>query len=302
MIIGSHVGLGGKEKFLGSVKESLKYGSTALMVYTGAPQNTRRSPIDTYRIPEAHQLMKENGLDIKNIVVHAPYIMNLANPSEEKREFAVRFLSEEIRRTAEIGAEQIVLHPGSAVGGDRAQGLDWIVEGLKIVIEETKDLTVRVALETMAGKGNELGRTFEEIGYIINEVNSERLSVCFDTCHTNDAGYDLSDFDNVLAEFDKHVGREKISVFHVNDSKNPLGAAKDRHENFGLGYIGYDTLVKIINHPDFIHIPKILETPYVTESEDTTKKVYPPYKEEIEMIKSGTFNENLLDLIRENSK
>ena len=298
MKIGSHVAMGGSEKLVGSIKEALGYNATAFMIYTGAPQNTIRSSIESLRIEEAKALLAEHNFPLENIVVHAPYIMNLANPDPEKRDFAVRFLSDEIRRTAAIGANQIVLHPGAAVGQEPKVGLDYIVEGLKQTLENTKDLDVRIALETMAGKGTELGRSFEEIGYLIDHVKSDRVTVCFDTCHTHDAGYDLSDLEAVLAEFDKYVGREKISVLHINDSKNERGAKKDRHENIGFGHIGFDTLYKILTHPSFIHIPKILETPYVTETEDTKDKTIPPYYFEIEMIRQGRFNPNLIEQIR----
>ncbi len=296
--IGSHVGMSGKEKMLASVKEAISYNANAFMVYTGAPQNTRRSAIETLNIEAAHQLMKEAGISKENVIVHAPYIMNLANPDPEKRQFAINFLTEEIKRTEAMGAGQIVLHPGSHLKQGPEVGLQFISNGLQVVLDNTKDSKVKIALETMAGKGTECGRTFEEIAFIINAVNSDRLSVCFDTCHTNDAGYDLSDFDTVIAEFDHIVGKDKISVFHINDSKNPLGAAKDRHENFGFGYIGFEALLSIVYHPDFTNVPKILETPYVTEFADSKNKVYPPYKQEIEMIKNKSFDDDLMENIR----
>ena len=298
MILGSHVAMGGKDKLIQSINEAVSYNATTFMIYTGAPQNTIRSSIESLRIEEAKELLKTTSIDLQHIVVHAPYIMNLANPDPEKREFAVRFLTDEIKRTAAIGATQIVLHPGAAVGQEPKVGLDFIVEGLKLVIENTKDLNVLIALETMAGKGTELGRSFEEIGYIIDHVKSDRLSVCFDTCHTHDAGYDLSDFEAVLVELDRYVGRDKISVLHINDSKNPRGAQKDRHENIGFGHLGFETLFAILTHPSFEHIPKILETPYVTATETSDEKVYPPYKEEIKMILSGKFNPKLIEEIR----
>ena len=298
MKIGSHVAMGGTDKLVGSIKEALGYNATAFMIYTGAPQNTIRSSIDSLRIDEAKALLDKHNFPLENIVVHAPYIMNLANPDPEKREFAVRFLSEEIKRTAAIGANQIVLHPGAAVGQEPQVGLDFIVEGLKQTLVNTEGLDVRIALETMAGKGTELGRSFEELGYIIDKVGSDRLTVCFDTCHTHDAGYDLTNFEAVLEEFDKYVGRDKISVLHINDSKNERGAGKDRHENIGFGYIGFDTLYTILTHPDFKKIPKILETPYVTETDDSKDKRLPPYLLEIAMIKSGSFDPQLIDKFR----
>ena len=298
--IGSHVSMKGKDMLLGSVQEALSYDANAFMIYTGAPQNTRRKPISEMKIEEAKALMAENNLSLDNVIVHAPYVMNLANGDPEKRAFAADFLTSEIKRTAEIGAKQIVLHPGAHVKQGADIGIAFIIEGLNIVIENTKDLDVLIALETMAGKGTECGRSFEELQEIISGVtHNERLSVCFDTCHTHDAGYATKeDFDSVIAEFDRIIGKERISVFHINDSKNPLSAAKDRHENVGFGYIGYEALNKIVNHPDFLDVPKILETPYVTETPDSKERLYPPYKEEIVMFRTQEFDPEILNKIR----
>ncbi len=298
--IGSHVSLKGSEMMLGSVKEALSYNANSFMIYTGAPQNTRRKPIEEMRVDEAHQLMKENNLDLNNIVIHAPYVMNLANGDPEKRQFAVDFLTSEVKRTALIGAKQIVLHPGAHVKQGADIGIAFIIEGLDKVIENTKDLDVLIALETMSGKGTECGRSFEELAEIINGVkNNSRLSVCFDTCHTHDAGYKTKeDFNSVIEDFDRIIGKERISVFHINDSKNELNASKDRHENIGFGYIGFDALNKIVNHPDFMDIPKILETPYVTPLDEPKNKLYPPYKEEIKMFRNQKFDPEILDKIR----
>ena len=291
LIIGSHVSMSGDEMYLGSVKEALSYEANAFMVYTGAPQNTMRKALSDLKIKEAVELMKEKNLDFNHVVVHAPYIINLGNPDPEKRAFAVSFLAEEVKRTAAMHVSQIVLHPGSAVGKDRPEAIRWIAEGVKQVVLNTKDLKVKIALETMAGKGNEVGKTFEELKEIIDLVDEpDRVSVCFDTCHTHDAGYAIKDdFQSVIDQFDQIVGKSKISVFHINDSKNVLGAAKDRHENFGFGFIGFDSLMKVVNHPDFMNIPKILETPYVEGQ--------PPYKQEIEMIRNQTFDSDLKEKI-----
>ena len=298
--IGSHVSLKGSEMLIGSVKEALSYNANSFMIYTGAPQNTRRKPIEELRIEEAILLMEENGLELDDVVVHAPYVMNLANPDPEKRDFAVKFFTSEIERTARIGAKQIVLHPGAHVKQGADIGIANIIEGLDRVIENTKDLDVLIALETMAGKGTECGRNFEELAQIINGVkDNSKLSVCFDTCHTHDAGYETKeDFDKVIKEFDEVIGKERISVFHINDSKNEKSAGKDRHENIGFGYIGFDALNYIVNHPDFTNIPKILETPYVTQTPDSKDRVYPPYKEEIEMFRIQTFDPDILNKIR----
>jgi deoxyribonuclease-4 len=291
--IGSHVSMSGDDMFLASVQEAASYKANALMVYTGAPQNTRRKDTHLLKVEEALNYMQEIGFNPQNVVVHAPYIMNLANPSEEKRAFAVSFLTEEIKRTAYMHADQIVLHPGSAVGKDRPQAIKWIAEGLNQVIENTKDLKVKIALETMAGKGNEVGKTFEELKEIIDLVDhKDRISVCFDTCHTHDAGYDVkNDFDSVIKHFDEVVGKSFISVFHINDSKNEKGAGKDRHENIGFGHIGYDALIKVVYHKDFLDIPKILETPYIEKNA--------PYLEEIQMIRDKVFDSKLKEKIEQ---
>lgn len=290
--IGSHVSMSGDEMYLGSVKEALSYGANAMMIYTGAPQNTIRKKIEDLNIENALTYMKEQHFELENVVVHAPYIINLANPDPEKRAFAISFLTEEVKRTHAMGATQIVLHPGSAVGKDRDEATKWIAEGVNQVIQHTPHSKVKIALETMAGKGNEMGKTFEELKDIIDLIEDKsRVSVCFDTCHTHDAGYDIkNNFEDVIKHFDTIVGKEYISVFHINDSKNIQGAAKDRHENLGYGYIGFDNLLKVIYHKDFMHIPKILETPYIEGN--------PPYQKEIEMIKAQTFIDEWKETIK----
>lgn len=289
--IGSHVSMSGTSMLLGSVEEAISYGANAFMVYTGAPQNTFRKPLKDLNIDKAHQLMERHGLSLDNVVVHAPYIINLANPDENKRQFAVDFLTQEIKRTDAIGASQMVLHPGNAVGGDRNQAKLWIGEGLNKIISNTKGSKVKIALETMAGKGTEIGINFQEIKELIDLVyDKTRISVCFDTCHTSDSGYPIKDnWDEVVKEFDQIVGIDKISVLHINDSKNQQGARKDRHANIGFGEIGFETIIKIIYDERFKDIPKILETPYYENKA--------PYKFEIDMIKKQTFNPNILEEI-----
>ncbi len=277
--IGSHVGMSGKEMFLGSVKEALSYGANTFMVYTGAPQNTRRKEIKNLRIEEAHSLMKESG--ITQFIVHAPYIINLANTIKpETFELAVDFLKLEIERTAAMGSQVLVLHPGSHVEADVEAGTAQIIKGLNMVL--TADTPVYIALETMAGKGSEIGRTFEELKAIYDGVDHpEKLRICMDTCHLSDAGYPIAtDFDSVLAEFDRIIGLDQLAAIHINDSKNPEGARKDRHANLGDGHIGFDTLKYIVHHPLLKDVPKILETPYVDDPEKEGNKL-PPYKEEI---------------------
>lgn len=298
--IGSHVSMKGKKMYEGSVEEALSYGSTTFMIYTGAPQNTRRKPIDEMNIEPAKEKMKDSGIDPSDIVIHAPYIMNLANPDPEKQKFAADFLSEEIRRSHALGAKDIVLHPGSHVKTGSEEAVKRIIKGLNKVFEDTKETDVRIALETMSGKGTEVARNFEEIRAIIDGVEQdERLSVCFDTCHVHDAGYDIvNDLEGVLSEFDDIVGLERIKVLHVNDSKNQRGANKDRHANIGMGHIGFDALSRVVHHETFKDIPKILETPYITETDDSKKRLYPPYKEEIEMFRSETFDPEFVEKIR----
>lgn len=293
MKIGSHVSMSGKKMLLGSSEEAASYGASAFMIYTGAPQNTRRKAIEELNIEAGKAHMKENG--IEEIVVHAPYIINLGNTTKKETfELGVSFMQSEIQRTEAIGAKQIVLHPGAHVGQGAEKGIAKIIEGLNEVLEQDQD--VQIALETMAGKGSEVGRTFEEVAQIIDGVKrNEKLSVCFDTCHVHDAGYDIvNDFDGVLDTFDRIVGLDRLKVIHVNDSKNPISAHKDRHENIGFGYIGFDALRYIVHHEQLKHLPKILETPYVGEDKKNKK---PPYKFEIEMLKTAQFDSQLKEKI-----
>lgn len=291
--LGSHVGMSGKEMLLGSAKEAAEYGADTFMIYTGAPQNTRRKSIEELRIEEGLRYMEEHNLS--DLVVHAPYIINLGNSvKEETFSLAVEFLAKELERTAALQSKYLVLHPGSHVGAGEEIGIKQIVKGINEVLD--KDSKVYIALETMAGKGSEIGKTFEELAQIYDGVkHSDKLRVCFDTCHTNDAGYDIvNDFDGVMHRFDKLIGKDQIAVFHINDSKNERGAAKDRHENIGYGKIGFDAIHYIVHHKEFENVPKILETPYIPIPGDS-KKSLPPYKYEIDMLRKGDFNVNLLE-------
>lgn len=294
LLLGSHVSMSGKKMLLGSSEDAAKYGATTFMIYTGAPQNTRRKPIEELNIEAGQAHMVENG--ISNIVVHAPYIINIANTTKPATfQLGVEFLQKEIERTAALGVDQIVLHPGAHVGAGVEAGTAKIIEGLNEVLSQ--DFPVRIALETMAGKGTEIGRNFDEIAKIIDGVtHNERLSVCFDTCHVHDSGYDIvNDFEGVLNEFDKIVGNDRISVIHVNDSKNERGAMKDRHENLGFGHIGFEPLNYIVHHPAFQDIPKILETPFVGEDPKNKKA---PYQAEIEMLTAGIFQPEKIELLK----
>ena len=288
MIIGSHVGFTKDEQLIGSIKEALSYNSTTFMFYTGAPQNTNRSSINKDLTLKAYELLKENNIDINNIVVHAPYIINPANKKNE--DFNISFLSEEIKRVESLGVSKIVLHPGSHVGLGIEEGIKNITDCLNKVIDS--DTKVTILLETMAGKGTEVGSKFEELKSIIDGIKyKDKIGVCMDTCHMHDSGYDVSDFDKLLDQFDNIIGLEKLECIHINDSKNPISSHKDRHDNIGYGYIGFDNLINIIYNERIKDIPKILETPYTSINGDRT---YPPYRFEIEMIKNKKFNDNLI--------
>ncbi len=295
MKIGSHVSMSGKDMLLGSAKEAVSYGADTFMFYTGAPQNTRRKDISELNIEPAWEYMNAHGID--GIIVHAPYIINLGNTVKpETFSLAVEFLAKEIKRTISCRSHTLILHPGAHVGAGTEAGTAQIIKGLNEVL--TADTDCVIALETMAGKGSEIGRTFEELARIYDGVvHNEKLRVCFDTCHTSDSGYDIIHrFDDVIREFDHILGKEQIAVFHINDSKNVPGAAKDRHENIGFGQIGFDALNHIVRHPDFEDIPKILETPWIP-SPDDRKKSYPPYKHEIAMLRKGVFDPGLKEKV-----
>ena len=288
LIIGSHVNFGSKDQLLGSLNQSLGYGANTFMFYTGAPQNTNRCKIDNNITKQALEVMKENNIELSNIIVHAPYIINLANNKEDdKYNFSIRFLKEEVKRCEEIGIKFLVLHPGSHVGLGIEEGIKNIIFAINEVNKSNND--VIILLETMAGKGTEIGVNFNELKTIIDGVEEkDKIGVCLDTCHLNDAGFDISEFDTVLDEFDKMIGLNYIHCVHINDSKNPIGSHKDRHENLGYGTIGFDNLINVIYNNRLDNIPKILETPWIGE--------YPPYKEEIEMIKNKKFNSKLKDI------
>lgn len=292
LIIGSHVSYKKDTGLVGSVKEALSYGSNTFMFYTGAPQNTNRSSIDIEDVKNALKLMEENNIDSSKVIVHAPYIINLANDSKNY-DFAINFLKEEVRRVDSLHMKYLVLHPGSHVGLGIDKGIENIIFALNIVLKESSN--VIICLETMAGKGSEIGSSFEEIKRIIDGVeNKNQVMVCLDTCHINDAGYDLKDFDKVIDEFDRIIGLEKLACIHINDSKNTISAHKDRHDNIGYGMIGFENLIDVIYNPKLKEVPKLLETPYIIDEFDKNKS-YPPYKFEIEMIKDKKFNNNLIE-------
>lgn len=288
LLIGSHVSFKSSEQLLGSVKEAIGYDSTCFMFYTGAPQNTKRCKLDYDLTLKAVNLLHENNISVENLVIHAPYIINLANNlNKDKYLFSINFLSEEINRANMLGVKRVVLHPGSFTSLSLDDGINNIINALNLVIKPNLD--VSICLETMAGKGTEVGFKLEQIKRIIDGVKyNDKLMVCLDTCHLNDSGYDISNFNKFLDEFDKIIGIEKIGCVHVNDSKNVLGSRKDRHENIGYGTIGFDSLINVIYNDRLENVPKILETPYINKS-------YPPYKFEIEMIRKKMFNKNLYE-------
>ncbi|HJA32409.1 MAG TPA: deoxyribonuclease IV [Candidatus Eisenbergiella pullicola] len=285
LIIGSHVSMRGKDMMEGSVREALSYGANTFMLYTGAPQNTRRKPVEELRIPQAQRLMEENGME--DFVVHAPYLINLANTVKpETYGASVRFLIDEMERTRRMGSELLILHPGSHVGAGAKEGLKSVIRGLDEVLSQSRN--VSIALETMSGKGSELGRSFEELAAIYDGVSqNHRLRICFDTCHTHDAGYDIAQNpDKVLSQFDRILGLDQIAVFHINDSKNEKGAAKDRHADIGEGKIGFEPLNYLVHLPEFSHVPHILETPWYPDPENPGKML-PPYRREIAWFRAG---------------
>jgi deoxyribonuclease-4 len=279
MILGCHCGMSGTEMMLGSVKEAIGYNATALMIYTGAPQNTIRKQLKELHIAEALKLMDEANISREHLIIHAPYIINPATTDLEKRDFCINFLTQEVKRSYAMGSKVIVLHPGNSLTIPVEEAIENISLVVNKIIENTMETDVVIALETMAGKGTEVGRTFHEVKAIMDKINvKERIGVCIDTCHMFDSGYDIvNDYNNVKKLLDEVIGIEHIKVIHLNDSKNPLASHKDRHANLGEGYIGFDALYRICHDPDFAKIPKILETPYIDG--------VAPYKDEIARLR-----------------
>ena len=285
LIIGSHVDFNSKDQLMGALNQALSYNANTFMFYTGNNQNTFRSKLDLEITKKAADKMKEVGMDLNNIIVHAPFIINLANNKEEsKYNFFISFLKEEVERCKTLGIKYMVLHPGSHVGLGVDEAIKNIIFGLNQV-NKTNDSVV-ILLETMAGKGTEVGTDFKQIKDIIDGIEDKsKVGVCMDTCHLNDAGFDISDFDSILDSFDSIIGLKYLHCIHINDSKNPIASHKDRHENIGYGTIGFDNLINVIYNPRLDNIPKILETPWIGD--------FAPYKEEIEMIRNKEFNSNL---------
>lgn len=296
MLLGCHVSFSNDGLF-GSAKQAYEYGANTFMFYTGAPQNTIRKALVEEDIKNAHAFMKSHEILLNQVVCHAPYIINLANKSNsEKWNFSISFLRQEIDRCLKMGVSKMVLHPGSAVGISHEEGISHIVEGLNEVV---RDKHFTILLETMAGKGSECGCILEEIKIMLDTLEEpDKFGVCIDTCHLNDAGYDMKNFNAFLDVFDRMIGISKIGCVHLNDSKNVIGSHKDRHENIGFGTIPFDSLLHICYHEKLKGIPKILETPFVGNFDGDKNRLYPPYRFEIEMLKKQMFQSNLLDEIR----
>ena len=286
LIIGSHVSFNNKEQLLGSVKEAISYNANTFMIYTGSTQSTSRSELRDECTYEAYKLMLENNIDSNNIIVHAPYIINLANrKDEDKYIFYCDFLANELDRCKKLGLNKIVLHPGSATTCTKEDAIKNIIDGINYVYNKTTD--TMILLEFMAGKGTEVGTSIDELKRIIEGINdNDRIGVCLDTCHMNDSGVDISKFDEFLDEFDNKIGISKIKCVHVNDSLNDLGSHKDRHANIGYGTIGFNNILNVVYNKKLNNIPFILETPYVNRN---TNDSYAPYKYEIESIRNKEF-------------
>lgn len=295
LLIGCHVSNSGDEMLFGSVKEALNYNANCFMVYLGPPQSTKRKDVSLLEADKMKKTLVQNNISLDNVIIHAPYIMNLAQSNDEKRDFAVDFLSDEMKKMATIGFKYIVVHPGAhmQIGVDR--GLELISDSIKRVLQNTAFDNTYIAIETMAGKGSECCKTFEEIRKLLELLDfDKRIVVCLDTCHIFDSGYDIiNEYEKVISDFDRLIGLDRLKVIHLNDSKNVCGSHKDRHENIGFGNIGFDALMKFVSDDRFKNIPKILETPFVKgENND-----FPPYKHEIMMIKNKKFNINLINNI-----
>ncbi|WP_029513599.1 deoxyribonuclease IV [Mycoplasmopsis primatum] len=269
--LGSHISFVSPDYLEEAAKESIANGANCMMIYLGAPQNAKRVDINKYHLNEYLEKYS-NLIKPEDIIIHAPYIVNPA--SVTKHQFAIQFLIEEIERMNYIGAKYLVLHPGSFTSFTIQESLDTFIYSIKEILSRTQNVTICV--ETMAGKGTEIGINFDQISYFIDKINNERFAVCLDTCHVFDAGYDITKYEAFKNELNKHNLLNHIKVIHLNDSKNPLGNHKDRHANINQGYIGIDTLSKFVFDKDFDNIPIILETPWVDDS--------PIYDKEIKML------------------
>ena len=255
-------------------KEALSIGANTFQFFTRNPRGGKAKALDIKDIEKLVQLAKENNF--AKILAHAPYTLNACSADERTRELAKEMMKDDLYRMEFMPNNLYNFHPGSHVKQGVEVGIDYTVEMLNEVL--TEDQSTTVLLETMAGKGSEVGRTFEEIAEIISRVKlKDKMGVCLDTCHIHDGGYDIvNDLDGVLEEFDRVIGLDRLKAIHLNDSKNPQNSHKDRHEKIGEGYLGIEVIKKIINHPKLKDLPFFLETPNELEG----------HKKEIELLKS----------------
>ena len=256
-------------------KEAIKIGANTFQYFTRNPIGGKAKDIDEKDILALRKLMEENKF--AKILAHAPYTLNGCSADESTRQFATEMMADDLERLKYLPTSLYNFHPGSHVKQGVDVGINYIVEMLNKVLKP--EHTTIVLLETMAGKGTEVGRTFEEIAEIISRVElKEKMGVCLDTCHVYDAGYDIvNDLDGVLEEFDRIIGLDRLHAIHLNDSKNPFNSHKDRHEKIGEGEIGFEAIKKIINHPKLKNIPFFLETPNELDG----------YAKEIEMLRAA---------------
>ncbi len=256
-IIGAH--LSASKGYTAMLKQAQEIGANTFQFFTRNPRGGSAKAIDEQDVSTFLSLMKSENFPV--ILAHAPYTLNCCSAKPETREFALNTFADDLRRMEYTPNQLYNFHPGSHVGQGEEVGIELIAETLNQVLFE--NMTTTVLLETMAGKGSEIGKTFEELSAIIDRVElDDKMGVCLDTCHVNDGGYDIvNNLDGVLEEFDKVVGIERLKAIHLNDSKNPLGAHKDRHEKIGEGYIGLEAFERIINHPQLKNLPFFLETP-----------------------------------------
>ena len=269
--IGCH--LSASKGYLAMAKEAKKIGANTFQFFTRNPRGGDAKKIDEEDVRNFLEFSKENGINI--ILAHAPYTLNACSADEKIREFSIRTMKDDLQRMEYTPGNLYNFHPGSHVGQGEEIGINYISEMLNKIL--TKEQTTTVLLETMAGKGSEIGRSFEEIRRIIDKVElNEKLGVCLDTCHIYDGGYDIvNNLDDVLNEFDKIIGLERLKAIHLNDSMYGKDSHKDRHSKIGEGYIGVETFEKIINHPKLRHLPFYLETPNELDG----------YEREIELLR-----------------
>ena len=255
--IGCH--LSSSKGFLAMGKEAVRLGADTFQYFTRNPRGSKAKAIDPQDVARYLAFAQEQGF--APVVAHAPYTLNACSAEEKTREFARQTLADDLQRMEYTPGGLYNFHPGSHVGQGAEEGIRLIAQALNEVL--TPDMTTTVLLETMAGKGTEVGRSFEELRAILDQVElREKMGVCLDTCHVHDAGYDIvHDLDGVLAEFDRVIGLEHLKAIHLNDSMNPAGSRKDRHKKIGEGTIGLDAFAEIINHPALRGLPFVLETP-----------------------------------------